>query len=390
MVLAGLLSFAAPAWAGASTDGIEATIRNVFDFEMRLEKVVFRVKAKPGTGNQPELLDYVPLKDDRGGRVNLWLSQIDTVTIMPRGRTCRVKATLQGDGATVEGEVVDASRCYFEGRVLKGVRKGARAKFAVRDVQTLKNHTEGRPSLVAVGKLLPMPGLKDDVLYVSSVPIGAEVYVKAFEGPAKSTWRSYRSLGKTPVKQEIPAGEYAVKVTVPGVLAKHLTPSTKLGDDQHPFLNDWAQPEFFQNQNVLHAMTYKVVKKPGRSATLIALFQPRGLPLKDTLTLYPPGRNFQFLEQKLDGFLVQQDVPEADRDGIAEALYRGGKVIWIGRQKALRFWVVPGSPGYKWGGGDPEDVRKGQPAKAIELKPAPKKPEPARVKESVLKRLRGE
>jgi hypothetical protein len=387
-----LLVLASPA---SARGGIDATIEDSFGFKMRLSDLVFRIKPKPGSGNLPERLDHIPLDNEAEGRVNLWLSQIDTATFSPQGRTCDVKATLQGDGKTAQGTVADAANCYFEGKVANGPRKGAKAKFPIRDVKTLQSHSEHQAVVSAVGTLLPMPKPTEDVLYVSSVPTGAEVYAKAYKGAAAETWREYRSLGRAPLKQKVPPGTYAIKVTVPDVLAKHMQPSTKLGADQHPFLNDYAQPEFYTNNNVLHAVIYSVEKEPGRAATLIALFQPKGLSVKEALTIYPKGNNFQFLEKKLVEQLGYQRVPEAAHESILEALRRGGKVIWVGRKKALRFWAVPRAPGYKWGGADVvvRDVKDAPPTpqpKRLNKPGSKKQTTPGKPKGSVLKTLRGE
>ena len=108
--------------------------------------------------------------------------------------------------------------------------------------------------------------------------------------------------------------------------------------------------DFSQPENVLQAVVYTVMKKQDRAATLIALFQRKGLTVPEALEDFPEGRNFNFLDEKLKGFLQYQRVPEGDAGRILEALHRGGKVIWHGQDKSLMIEITPGDPGWKWGG----------------------------------------
>ncbi|MFO7898080.1 MAG: hypothetical protein R6V58_03355 [Planctomycetota bacterium] len=336
---------------------IEATITDTFEFKLRVKRLALSRKADPARKVPAMSLDHIPLTAD-GKSINLWLAQIKTATFEAAGGgRVEVAAVLQGEGARVSGEVADSARYVFEGRLAgpKGKGRGRRARVPLPEANMLTVHTEykGVISTVAAGTLdPPMPGPDQDVLWVCSMPPGADVWAKAFKGPAAKTWPEYRWLGKAPLTQQVPAGTYAVKVLVPPKLARRLRPATKLGKDASPFENDWGEPEFHQGQNVLSSVVYRVVKTEGKAATFIALFQKKGEPLSEVVKGYPPGRNFNYDAARARTMLERQGIPEDDIELILEALARGGKIIWRGKARSAMFTVMPGG-GVRLDGVDP-------------------------------------
>jgi hypothetical protein len=345
MLLAG-----APARAA---DGLEATITDTFKFAVRVTALELKVKAKPGTGLPAATLDHLPLTSG-SERVHVWLAQIDTATFTPKpeGRVA-VQAVLQGEGETVEGVLASSRGRFFQGTVAEGDRKGRAVRVPLAEVASLEVHTkyEGAVKVAKAGEILPMPNANQDVLWVSSVPLGAEVYAKPFDCAAAKLWQTYMRIGKTPMMRELGPGKYAVKVMVPAKLAATLRPSTKLGEGSNPFEHDgWGEVHFKPNENVIASVVYTVMKREGRAATLISLFQKKGATLDEVLETFPEGHNFQFNEKKVEGALLYQQVPKADIARILEGLRRGGKIIWHGKTKSLMIDLTPGPRGFRIGG----------------------------------------
>jgi hypothetical protein len=326
--------------------GIEATLTDTFDIAMRLTDLQFKIKPVSVTEGRPVSLDHFQVVSG-GKTVNVWLMQIATATFAGAGGgQTTVKAVLQGkQGDTVEGAVENTRRCYFQGKIAEGARKGRAVKFPLAEVRSIKNHTKyagtGKP-----GSITPMPAPGQDAFWVSSVPLGAQVWAKAFDCPEARVWGTYKLIGKTPLLRDLRPGKYAVKVVVPDKLAGELRPATKLGEDANPFEFDgWGEVDFRQGQNVLESVTYTVNKKADKPATLIALFQKQGLSFEDVLKIFPEGHNFYFSDKKLEGRLLYNQVPKLDIPGILDALHRGGKVIWHGKARSFMITLLPGG---KW------------------------------------------
>ncbi len=339
--------------AAAGSAGLDATITDTLKYDMRLTDLKLRVKPKPGSGGKPATLERFIVVSGRD-RLNLWISQIATAEFSQKAKgRIEVKAVLQGQGDQIAGVVEGTARCYFEGRVAEGRRKGRVARVPITEVKALKIHTvyKGVVRLGKAGEMIPMPAPDQDVLWVSSVPFGANVYAKPFDCAAANVWKEYMYIGKTPLMRELGAGKYAVKIMVPAKLAAALRPSTKLGEDTNPFEHDgWGEIHFKQNENVISSVVYTVIKTDGRSAVLISLFQRKGASLDEVVAAFPEGHNFDFSEKKLEGALLFQQIPKTDIPKLVDGLRRGGKIIWHGKTKSMMIELTPGPRGWKIGG----------------------------------------
>jgi hypothetical protein len=348
-----ILCASCPLVAHARSDGLDVTVTDRFGFEIRVKPFRLMRQRPAGTDSKPAELNHLPLVSE-GKRANLWLAQTDVVTFSAaKSGRVQVDAKLQGDaGDEVKGVLKAAGAYYFAGKIAAGERKGRKARFSLTDVQSFKNHTkyEGEISGEA-GRIPPMPAPDEDVLWVSSVPLGAEVYAKPFDCKAAQVWKDYVRIGKTPLTRELGPGKYAVRVLVPARLAAKLRPSTKLGEDTNPFEHDgWGEVTFRKGENVISSVTYTVRKREGKAATLISLFQPKALPLKEVVERFPKGHNFRFAEKKLEGRLLYHEIPKEDVSLLIEALRRGGKVIWHGKKKSLMITLTTGPKGWNIGG----------------------------------------
>jgi len=348
-----LLAVWAPDAAGrAAADAIEVTIVDTFKFEVRITGLVLKLKAQPGTGAKAVSQAYLPLTSG-GKEMRVWLPQIKTAQFAPQaaGGT-RVKAVLQGQGDQVDGVFENPQRYVFEGRVARGPRAGRPVRVPLAEVKSLVNHTPYEGVMVP-GKagMVAMPAPHEDKLWVSSVPLGAEVYAKAFDCKEALVWPKYQNIGRTPLIRDLAPGKYAVKVMVPAKLAATLQPSTKLGADTNPFEYDGVGEVLSrENENVVASHTYTVVKKAGEAATVIALFQKKGLNIDEALKAFPEGHNFHFSDKKLEGRLLYYQVPKTDIPKILEALHRGGKVVWHGQTKSFIIELLPRHPWFKFSG----------------------------------------
>ena len=336
----------------AAADGLEATITDTLDFEMRVAELTLTVRRGAG-GEAGAALDHIPLMAE-GKRVNLWLAQIDTAAFTAKGGgAVQVDATLQGEeGDEVSGVLSDAARYFFAAKAAEGDGKGRVVRFPLGEVKRLVVHTEytgGRPD--QIGVIPPMPEPDEDVLWISSVPLGADVYAKPFDCKAALVWRDYVRIGRTPFVRELGPGTYAIKVHVPDELAQTLRPATKLGEDAIAFERDgWGEVTFRKNENVVASVTYTVEKNEGKAATLIALFQLKDQMLDEVIETFPEGDSFRVDEQAVTKALGHQQVPRADIARILSALRRGGKIIWHGETTSLLIELTPGPKGFRIGG----------------------------------------
>ncbi len=351
--LALVLALAGPLSAAQTTEkseGLEATITDTYDFKMNVNHLTFKMKADPAAGASALKLDHIPILSG-GNKRNLWLAQVATAkfSAKSKGQTS-VEAVLQGQGDQVTGVVENTARCFFDARIGRGERKGRRVRFPLAEVKRLEIHTpyEAIVGPGKMGKITPMPGPNEDVVWVSSVPLGAPVFAKPLGGREAIIWREYKRLGTTPLRQKLAPGKYAVRVFVPAKLAAKLRPATRLGEDASPFEPDgWGELNFRRGANVVESMTYTVVKRQGEPATLISLFQRKGLELSEVVGSFPKAHNFHFLDKKLEGVLLYQKVPKRDIPAILEALHRGGKIIWHGAKQSLMIELKPGERGWK-------------------------------------------
>jgi hypothetical protein len=78
------------------------------------------------------------------------------------------------------------------------------------------------------------------------------------------------------------------------------------------------------------------VKLPARQ-TVIALFQPRSLPLSEAARLFPSGSNFPFSDSAVSKQIAEKGVdPSSVAEGL-DLLHRGGKVLL---RAGGRNWLV--------------------------------------------------
>ena len=361
VIVCATLGLAAPAPAADKPAGLTATITDTHDFKMKLDALRFKLKLRSGLAGKAVTLDHIPLMAG-GKRVNLWLAQIATAEFKPKaGGQTEVNALLQGEGDTVTGVVHNTSRCSFEGKIAEGGRKGRAVRFPLAEVKSLKIHTKYAGSAhLGKGQIIPMPAPNEDVLWISSVPVGAQVFAKPFECNAALVWKDDVQIGRTPLMRELGPGKYAITIHVPDKLATKLRPATKLGDDAIPFERDnWGEVTFRKGENVIASVTYTVEKREGKAATLIALFQRKGLTLDEVVEACPEGYSFNFDDKKLTGTLLYHEVPKADIPKILDALHRGGKIIWHGAKKSLMIELTPGPRGWRIGGAEPPKKSKG-------------------------------
>jgi hypothetical protein len=162
-----------------------------------------------------------------------------------------------------------------------------------------------------------IPKLKPGQLWISSVPVGLEVYLGARAAG--------KPAGRTPLL--LPSARDVSKVTV-------VLPKTK-PDEELPNQFDFADHTTLTTTTETHvegtvkvdvsrALTYPV--DAGSKPTLIALFQPKSAPLSDWARRYPPGSNFRFPEDRARRDLAARGVPPEFVDLGIQLLRKGGKV----------------------------------------------------------------
>lgn len=173
-----------------------------------------------------------------------------------------------------------------------------------------------------------VPSLAPGELWVASIPAGLEVRIG--ENPI-----SGKVVGRTPVV--VDAADVGAFVTV--VLLKEeygadLPHQIDLGDFTAKTTHSAVHQVAGKEEDWLRAITYEV-KLPARP-TVIALFQPRSLPLSRAARLFPPGSNFVFSDAAVSKRLVEKGVTASNvTEGLA-LLHRGGKLLL----PAQGNWVV--------------------------------------------------
>lgn len=163
-----------------------------------------------------------------------------------------------------------------------------------------------------------MPRLLPGQLWITSVPAGLEVRVG--KNPLDG-----KVLGRTPLL--VAAADRPQFVTVALVREEYgapLPPQLDLGDFTAETTHSGSRQEAGRQVDYLRAITYGV--KPGRS-TVIALFQPRSLPLSGVARLFPAGSNFEFEDGAATKLLMKQGVTAPDAAQAIGLLHRGGKVV---------------------------------------------------------------
>jgi len=175
-----------------------------------------------------------------------------------------------------------------------------------------------------------IPALRPGELWVSSVPIGLEVYVA---GKPQG-----KPVGRTPIVLDAKSLGPEVTVRLPKASEHDVPPQEDLAD----FTSQVTHGELVVDDHDLSgvrerlsvALTYKV--DPRRKQTLIALFQPKSATLSDWARRYPPGNNFSFRADKVRKDLATAGVPDVFLDLGISLLRRGGKVAFPVRNG----WVI--------------------------------------------------
>lgn len=179
-----------------------------------------------------------------------------------------------------------------------------------------------------------IPRLRPGQLWVTSVPAGLEV--RTGDNPAAG-----KVVGRTPVVIEsADTRQFVTVVLMREEYGADLPPQGDLGDFTAKTSHSAVHQEGGKETDYMRAITYEV--GPGRQ-TVIALFQPRSLPLSQVARLYPPGTNFDFPDAVAAKLLSEKGVAAPV---VAEAiglLHRGGKVVVrAGRNVLVAEVTAPG------------------------------------------------
>ena len=179
---------------------------------------------------------------------------------------------------------------------------------------------------------MPVEVAADDV-WVTSVPVGADVYVQPYDPeqlPSHAT-DSLAYQGKTPLRFALPPGTYWIEVALDvEVFENYFSPPYE--DVQ--FEQDGAASEallfrpFSTGEKRRVLRYYRLDKQPQQGQTLIALFYPRGAPLERVLGLYPQEKQYRFIADELLDILQQAQVPQNVQETFLTLMQQGGKAFW--------------------------------------------------------------
>lgn len=171
-----------------------------------------------------------------------------------------------------------------------------------------------------------IPKLGPGQLWISSIPVGLEVY----PGPKVEG----KPAGRTPVILD--AKSVGPKVTI-ALRKKEGEPALP---DQSELIDFTAETNTSMwirdagiDTDIGRALTYRV--DTGRP-TLIALFQSRTSTLTDWARRYPSARNFTFRDKTVRKDLSGRGVPTSYLDLAIGLLHRGGKIALPARDG----WVI--------------------------------------------------
>ena len=180
--------------------------------------------------------------------------------------------------------------------------------------------------------MLPVTVTGDEV-WVSSIPVGADVYVQPYQ---RDTLPSHTTLpdahkGKTPLQLTLPPGAYWIEVALDAeVFASYFSPPY----DDVQFERDGAASEalifkpFTPGDKRRVLRYYHLEKQLNQGETVIALFHPRGVSLERVEPLYPSDEQFQFTPETLPRALPQSQLSPEQRTSLIRLMRRGGKVLW--------------------------------------------------------------
>jgi len=172
-----------------------------------------------------------------------------------------------------------------------------------------------------------IPKLKPGQLWISSVPVGLEVYL--------GKRQAGKPAGRTPLLLPSARGVSDVTVVLPKAKPDEELPSQfDFADHTASTTTSKTHVEGEVKVDVSRALTYPV--DAGSKPTLIALFQPKSAPLSDWARRYPPGSNFRFPVDRARRDLVALGVPSEFVTLGIQLLRKGGKVSL----PSAKGWIV--------------------------------------------------
>lgn len=179
---------------------------------------------------------------------------------------------------------------------------------------------------------MPVTVSGDDV-WISSIPVGADVYVQPFDPqrvPSHAVdpamWR-----GKTPLRIALAPGSYWIELALDAEVFKNYF-SPPYDDAQFERDGSVSEAILFQpfapgeKRRVLRY--YRLEKQPRQGRTLIALFYPRDEPLERVRALYPQQEQYQVMPEQFQRLLDQAQIPVAVQEPFMALIKRGGKAFW--------------------------------------------------------------
>ena len=173
----------------------------------------------------------------------------------------------------------------------------------------------------------------DDEVWVTSVPIGAEVHVQPFDPeqiPSHATTsEAYR--GTTPVRFSLPPGSYWIELVLTAdVFENYFSPPYEDAQFEQEGAGSEAllfQP-FVPSEKRRVLRYYRLEKQRRQGQTLVALFHPRGVSLERVTALYPQQEQYQPTPETLRALLQQLRIPPNVQETFVALLKRGGKAFW--------------------------------------------------------------
>lgn len=171
---------------------------------------------------------------------------------------------------------------------------------------------------------LEIPTNRNDGIWLSSTPPGAEVYL----APAKAVRRddggpdlskvldSRYYVGASPVFVSAPAGDYVVAFLLP------INEELDLAPDY-----DFAEVvQFKDNKPTFIGRGYEITREPGKLVTCIGLFQLANKPVGEAFLWLPPGSVYKFGADSLRTALRKEGVDTRLIDQVITVLPKSGKV----------------------------------------------------------------
>ena len=175
--------------------------------------------------------------------------------------------------------------------------------------------------------------LQADDLWVTSIPVGADVYLHPYDAEAIPSHDAdpevYR--GKTPLSLSLAPGTYWIELAFDAEVFD-LFFDPPYDDVQFEPAGATYEALLFQpltpgaKRRVLRY--YRVDKQAGQGQTLVALFHPRSQPIERVAALYPQDAQFDLSTGDVGNLLQRLDIPREAREQLMSLLQRGGKVLW--------------------------------------------------------------